>query len=222
VSPPPPDTPELRRCGETGWLLDLPDNDAVHRWAAAVRAAVLDGAIDGVTDVVPGLQTLLVSIDPARTTLAALRGRLADLEPQPLASDRAAHHVVEVHYDGQDLDEVARLTGLTPEGVVAAHTGTPWRVAFCGFAPGFSYLVGGDPRLRVPRRAEARLRVPAGAVAIAGEFSSVYPRVSPGGWQLLGHTDTTLWDAQADPPALLQPGATVEFRDVSGSRSGAR
>jgi KipI family sensor histidine kinase inhibitor len=98
---------------------------------------------------------------------------------------------------------------------VAAHTGTPWRVAFCGFAPGFSYLVGGDPRLRVPRRNEARVRVPAGAVAIAGEFSSVYPRVSPGGWQLLGHTDATLWDVDAEPPAVLLPGAVVEFRDVT-------
>ena len=97
--------------------------------------------------------------------------------------------------------------------MVAAHTGTPWRVAFCGFAPGFSYLVGGDPRLRVPRRDESRVRAPAGAVAIAGEFSSIYPRVSPGGWQLLGHTDATLWDPAADPPAVLRPGAVVTFRD---------
>jgi KipI family sensor histidine kinase inhibitor len=88
-------------------------------------------------------------------------------------------------------------------------------VAFCGFAPGYSYLVGGDDRLRVPRRNESRVRVPAGAVAIAGEFSAIYPRPSPGGWQLLGHTDAVLWDVDAEPPAVLRPGDTVEFRDVT-------
>ena len=124
--------------------------------------------------------------------------------------------MIEVRYDGEDLARGRPTSPGSPSAeVVAAHTGTPWRVAFCGFAPGFSYLVGGDPRLRVPRRDEARVRVPAGAVAIAGEFSSIYPRVSPGGWQLLGHTDAVLWDAAADPPAVLRPGAVVEFRDVT-------
>jgi KipI family sensor histidine kinase inhibitor len=203
--------PDLRRCGESGWLLDLEDNQSVHRWAAAVRGARLSG----VTEVVPGLNTLLVTIDPSLTTQKALRSALADLSPREHDNTTGDHHVIDVRYDGEDIDEVARLTGLTSAGVVAAHTGTPWRVAFCGFAPGFSYLVGGDPRLRVPRRDEARVRVPAGAVAIAGEFSSVYPRVSPGGWQLLGHTDATLWDVDAEPPAVLLPGALVEFRDVT-------
>ena len=202
--------PPMRRCGEIGWLLDLGDNESVHRWAAAVR----DAGPAGVADVVPGLTTLLVTIDPALTTQAALRGALAALDPgaHEASDDR---HVIDVRYDGEDLDEVGRLTGLSPAEVVAAHTGTPWRVAFCGFAPGYAYLVGGDPRLRVPRRDVPRVRVPAGSVAVAGEFSAVYPRVSPGGWQLLGRTDATLWDLQATPPAVLLPGATVEFRDVT-------
>jgi KipI family sensor histidine kinase inhibitor len=208
---PPASRPHLRRCGESGWLLDLADNQSVHRWAAAVRGARLAG----VTEVVPGLNTLLVTIDPSLTTQNALRSALANLDPGEHDSTTGEHHVIDVRYDGEDIDEVARLTGLTPAEVVAAHTGTPWRVAFCGFAPGFSYLIGGDPRLRVPRRNEARVRVPAGAVAIAGEFSSIYPRVSPGGWQLLGHTDATLWDVAAEPPAVLLPGAVVEFRDVT-------
>ena len=84
-----------------------------------------------------------------------------------------------------------------------------------GFAPGFAYLTGGDPRLSVPRRDDPRTTVPAGAVGLAGEYSGVYPRPSPGGWQLLGHTDAVLWDAAADPPALLRPGAVVQFRDVT-------
>ncbi len=202
--------PVLRRCGETGWLLELIDNAAVHRWAAAVRVA----GLPGVVEVVPGLTTLLVTMDPTHTTPANLRASLADLKPGADEVGGGAHHLIEVCYDGQDIDEVARLAGLTVEEIVAAHTGTPWRVAFCGFAPGFSYLVGGDPRLRVPRRNEARVRVPAGAVAIASEFSSVYPRPSPGGWQLIGHTDATLWDVESEPPAVLLPGETVEFRDV--------
>jgi KipI family sensor histidine kinase inhibitor len=95
--------------------------------------------------------------------------------------------------------------------VVSAHTATPWRVGFGGFAPGFAYLVGGDPRLEVPRRAEPRPSVPAGAVGLAGRYSGIYPRSSPGGWQLIGHTDAVLFDVDADPPALLQPGMTVRF-----------
>ena len=129
--------------------------------------------------------------------------------PRPVRRrDRAASHEVEipVRYDGPDLDDVAGLTGLSRAEVVAAHTGTPWRVAFGGFAPGFAYLVGGDPRLRVPRRDRPRPRCPPGAVGLAGEFSGVYPRSSPGGWQLIGTTDAVLWDVDRDPPALLAPG----------------
>jgi biotin-dependent carboxylase-like uncharacterized protein len=102
--------------------------------------------------------------------------------------------------------------------VVAAHTGTPWRVGFGGFAPGFAYLTGGDPRLHVARRAEPRTSVPAGSVGLAGEFSGVYPRSSPGGWQLIGRTDAVLWDAARTPPALLSAGAQVRFvaRDGGG------
>ncbi|HET7666432.1 MAG TPA: allophanate hydrolase subunit 1 [Mycobacterium sp.] len=203
--------PTLRPCGEEAWLLDLDDNRLVHRWAAAVR----DAELPGVREVVPGLTTLLVTLDPEVTNAATLRTALQTLTPGTEQPEDREHHVIDVRYDGEDLADVSRLTGLTVAEVVAAHTGTPWRVAFCGFAPGFSYLVGGDERLQVPRRDEARIRVPAGAVGIAGAFSSVYPRASPGGWQLLGHTDAVLWDVAADPPAVLRPGSLVEFRDVT-------
>jgi KipI family sensor histidine kinase inhibitor len=202
--------PALRRCGEHAWLLDLDDNRVVHRWAAAIRAAELAG----VREVVPGLTTLLVTFDPDLTNAPAMRDALETVEPGADETVDAEHHVIDVRYDGEDLNDVAKLTGLTVADVIAAHTASVWTVAFCGFAPGFSYLVGGDPRLYVPRRNEARVRVPAGAVAIAGAFSAVYPRVSPGGWQLLGHTDAVLWDADVDPPAVLRPGAMVRFREV--------
>jgi biotin-dependent carboxylase-like uncharacterized protein len=125
--------------------------------------------------------------------------------------------VLDVVYDGPDLDEVGDLTGLGRGGVVAAHTGTPWRVAFCGFSPGFGYLAGGDPRLHVPRRESPRAEVPSGAVGLAGEYSGVYPRRSPGGWQLIGRTDADLWDLRRDAPALLRPGMTVRFRPIRPS-----
>jgi KipI family sensor histidine kinase inhibitor len=154
-----------------------------------------------------------VSIDPNVTSLGRLRSGILDLRPSAAEVSQPRHHVIDVIYDGEDLAAVADLTGLTIREVVQAHTGTPWTVAFCGFAPGFAYLVGGDSRLQIPRRDEARVRVPAGSVAIAGAFSAVYPRVSPGGWQLLGRTEATLWDVGAESPSILSPGDAVTFRD---------
>ncbi len=182
-----------------------------------------------VTDVVPAARTVLL-LTREGTDLTALSAAVRSLPDSVRLTDgsdtrsgcrkpqRKSHEVeVVVRYDGPDLDEVAALTGLTRAEVVAAHTGTPWRVAFGGFAPGFAYLVGGDPRLHVPRRDRPRPSVPAGSVGLAGEFSGVYPRSSPGGWQLLGTTDAVLWDADREPPALLGPGTTVRFVDAAAS-----
>lgn len=127
---------------------------------------------------------------------------------------------IPVRYDGPDLLEVGELTGLGPAGVVAAHTGRVWTVAFCGFMPGFGYLVGGDPRLRVPRRNSARTRVPAGSVGLAGEYSGVYPRESPGGWQLIGRTTMPIFDLSWESPALLRPGRRVRFVEVPAEPAG--
>ena len=121
---------------------------------------------------------------------------------------------IAVVYDGDDLDEVARLTGLSTTEVVAAHTEQAWTVAFGGFAPGFGYLVGTDTRLHVSRRSSPRTSVPAGSVGLAGEFSGIYPRSSPGGWQLIGRTDAQLWNLDRDQPALLRPGISVRFEQA--------
>ncbi len=197
----------MRPYGDRAVLVELGGTDEVVAYAGAVRAA----DVEGVADVVPGARTVLVVARTPRD-LARVRQALAEVDPDP-RTERTSGDVVElpVVYDGPDLHEVARLTGLTPDEVVAAHTGTPWTVAFGGFAPGFAYLAGGDPRLHVPRRDEPRPRVPAGSVGLAGELSGVYPRESPGGWQLLGRTDVRLWDLDRDPPALLRPGAAVLF-----------
>jgi KipI family sensor histidine kinase inhibitor len=121
---------------------------------------------------------------------------------------------VPVVFDGPDLAEVAQLSGRSERDVVAALIGTELTVAFSGFAPGFGYLTGLPTDLHVPRRQTPRTRVPAGAVALAGPYAGVYPRSSPGGWQLVGNTDAVLFDVDRDPPALLVPGARVRFREV--------
>ncbi|ODU01399.1 MAG: allophanate hydrolase [Pseudonocardia sp. SCN 72-86] len=194
-------------CGDAAVLFEVGTLDEAVALAAAVRAAQLPVVVD----VVPAARTVLVVTEPG-ADLGALRRTVSDLPLAEAAEPREAEPVeIPVVYDGPDLDEIATLTGLTVDEVVAAHTGSSWRVAFAGFSPGFAYLVDGDPRLQVPRRDEPRTRVPAGAVGLAGEFSAVYPRATPGGWQLLGRTDAPLWDIDRDPPALLAPGDRVRF-----------
>ncbi|GAB3814365.1 5-oxoprolinase subunit PxpB [Micromonospora zhanjiangensis] len=207
-----PAGPLLRRAGRWSWLVEVdsgPAADRLHRHLAALRGR---GALPGVVDLVPGARTVLLdcaSPGPGRAELSRL---LAGWDRAVPATDAAGPVVrVPVRYDGPDLAEVAALTGRTPAGVVAAHTGTEFTVAFCGFSPGFGYLTGLPEWLRVPRRPEPRSAVPAGAVGLAGEYTGVYPRSSPGGWQLIGRTAVRLFDATRDPPALLAPGTRVRF-----------
>lgn len=198
--------------GDRALLLDLGDPEHALAWAEALRTA----PPTGVAEVVPGGATVLVVADE-RADVTALRATLTAYRPPAgaaVAGGQGPVVDVPVRYDGPDLDDVARLTGLDVDEVVAAHTEQTWRVAFAGFAPGFGYLVGEDDRLRVPRRASSRTAVPAGAVGLAEDYSGVYPRESPGGWQLIGHTDLVLWDLDRSPPALLVPGARVRFRAV--------
>lgn len=197
-------------CGDAGLLVELAGLEQAHGLASQV--ADLD--LDGILEVVPASRTVLVRVDPRTVTVADLARRIRVLDPSAGVGADPVEVEVPVTYDGADLDEVAERTGLTRGEVVAAHTGQVWTVAFAGFAPGFAYLVGGDERLHVPRRPEPRPAVPVGAVGLADRFSGVYPRRSPGGWQLIGRTDVAMWDLDRDPPALLVPGATVRFRDV--------
>jgi KipI family sensor histidine kinase inhibitor len=196
--------------GDQALLLQFDNTTDVLAWAAALREA----ALPGVLDIVPASRTVLLKLDGPRQQ-AAVRRRLRTLRVDagmvPTAP-AVEPMVIDVVYDGADLAEVADRTGLTTAQVINAHTATPWQVGFGGFAPGFAYLVGGDPRLSVPRRSEPRSSVPAGAVGLAGEFTGIYPRRSPGGWQLIGHTDVVLWDIDRPDPALLTPGMWVQFR----------
>jgi KipI family sensor histidine kinase inhibitor len=205
--------------GDQALLLEFDSTAEVLAWAEALREA----GLLGVLDIVPASRTVLLKLAgpryqaPTRQRLGKLRVTAESVSDAIAPVDGRADIEIDVVYDGADLDEVARLTGLTTDEVIAAHTGTPWRVGFGGFAPGFAYLIGGDEQLNVPRQSEPRTRVPAGSVALAGEFSGVYPRESPGGWQLIGRVAENiaeLWDVDRDPPALLRPGLWVQFREV--------
>jgi KipI family sensor histidine kinase inhibitor len=178
-----------------------------------------------VLDLVPAARTVLVVADPGRAgpqrlDLDQLAAELPGWELPPAADRTGAAVEVPVRYDGPDLDEVCRRTGLSRDEVVTRHTGADYLVAFCGFAPGFAYLAGLPPELHVPRRDDPRTAVPAGSVGLAGEFTGVYPRSSPGGWQLIGRTGLELWNPDRDPPALLAPGTAVRF--VAAEAAGER
>lgn len=204
----------LLPCGRTGLLVELDTLDEV----LDLYAALSEQTPDGVVDVVPAARTVLLHVDPAVTDLAQLEQAVCGIEPR--RGERPSGDLVEVPvvYDGADLQEVGSLTGWGADGVVERHTAVEWTVAFCGFAPGFGYLVAPGTEWDVPRRASPRTTVPAGSVALAGEFSAVYPRESPGGWQLIGGTDLVLFEVERDPPALLTPGTRVRFVDA-GHRS---
>jgi KipI family sensor histidine kinase inhibitor len=207
----------FRPCGDAALLVELDDLEQVM-----ALAADLDGArasTPAVIDLVPAARTILVRFDPARASEDAIAAWVTERAANPSTRSNSARRSTRplelaVTYDGADLDEVGELTGLGPDGVVAAHTGRTWTVAFLGFAPGFAYCTGGDSRLRVPRRDTPRERVPTGAVGLADDFTAVYPRASPGGWQIIGRTDAAVWDLQRDPPALLTPGTVVQFRST--------
>lgn len=179
----------------------------------ALQAALFEAPLPGQQDVLAAAETVMVR---AESPAAARRiGRtLLELDLAAPTPQDSGLVVIDTVYDGEDLAEVGQLTGLGVEGVIAAHCGQTWTVAFAGFAPGFGYMVGENQALEVPRRSSPRTAVPAGSVALAGNYSAVYPRRSPGGWQLIGRTGARMWDLDRPEPALASPGHRVRFRAV--------
>ncbi|MFB0633166.1 allophanate hydrolase subunit 1 [Streptomyces sp. AB3(2024)] len=192
----------------------LVEVDSAHE-VAALHAELLRrrdaGELEGVREVVPAARTVLLDGVPRPAALAA---RIAGWKVPPLAETEGPLVTVPVRYDGADLAEVAAAWGVARDEVAGLVGGTVFRVAFCGFAPGFGYLTGLPERLWLPRRATPRTAVPAGSLALAGEYAGVYPRSSPGGWQLIGSTDAVLWDPARDPAALFAPGVRVRFTEA--------
>lgn len=201
-----------------GHGLDPGVNARVHAAAHALRAAKLPGILD----IAPAYATLLLRFDPfvhaGRDELRhALSGALRAGDPAPAAGVWCEVEIP-VCYGGEhgpDLDAVAAHAGLSRDEVVARHAGAGYTVAMLGFAPGFPYLLGLDPALHVPRRANPRTRVPSGSVAIGGAQTGIYPRELPGGWHLIGRTPRALFDPARNPPCLLAPGDRVRFRTIT-------
>lgn len=204
--------PVVLRAGLRSWLVEVESGGAayaLHRYLAALRDR---GELPGVVDLVPGARTVLLDGDSRgvdRSHLLALLARWDGTDLDPMPGGRVVE--IPVTYDGADLDEVAGLTGLSRQEIVEAHTAGELSVAFCGFSPGFAYMTGIPASLQVPRLPVPRTAVPAGAVALAEEYTGVYPRKSPGGWRIIGHTSLTIWDESLPDPALLTPGTRVRF-----------
>lgn len=205
--------PRHRPFGDSGLLVELDDLPQVLALDRSLRA----DRPGGISDVIPAARTVLVRFDPDLVALQQVSWWIeaADQDDSEVATTPGSVQIP-VRYDGADLAGVAELTGLTIDDVIAQHTGAHFTVAFCGFAPGFAYLTGVPASLRVPRRASPRAEVPAGAVGLADEFSAVYPRASPGGWQLIGTTEMSMFDVDREPAVLLSPGLLVRFVAAPG------
>jgi KipI family sensor histidine kinase inhibitor len=193
--------------GDRALLVEVADGAV-----GGIRAVLENVPLPGQVDLVAAARTVLVVLDrsPADTDLARLR-QLAALPP---TDDDAGSVTLDIVFDGPDLADVARLAGRSESDLVEVLTAVELTVAFTGFAPGFGYLTGLPPDLHVPRRNTPRTRVPAGSLGLAGPYAGIYPRASPGGWQLVGRTDAVLFDVERDPPALLRPGTRVRFRSA--------
>lgn len=196
----------LRPFGPRAWLIDELEDPI--GWAAGL----VEAALPGVEAIIPSERAVTVRTE--RRQHDALGPMLEVIEGVPTRNSVAEPLTIDVVYDGADLADLAEATGVSIAEIVRLHTGGRYRVAFCGFSPGFGYLRGLDERLHVPRRSSPRTSVPAGSVGVAAGYTCIYPSASPGGWHLIGHTTRELWNVDDDPPALMQPGRVVRFREA--------
>ncbi|HJP59557.1 MAG TPA: 5-oxoprolinase subunit PxpB [Gemmatimonadaceae bacterium] len=212
-------TPRVHPLGDAGITIELGGERSpellrqIHAAARQLRSA----GIDSIQDVVPAYLTLTVFYDPLRKSFAEMSNQLLDAlttKSDSRHSETVTHHTIPVRYDGMDLNAVATSCGVTAEEVIHLHTARTYTVDLLGFVPGFAYLSELDPRLQIDRRPQPRPRVAAGSVAIAATQTAVYPLDTPGGWHIIGSTDTILFEATRDPPAMLKAGDTVRFERV--------
>ncbi|MFF7332389.1 allophanate hydrolase subunit 1 [Streptomyces sp. NPDC090306] len=200
----------VRPAGDAALLVEVASGEEARALHAELCRRRAEGLLTA-REIVPAARTVLLDglDDPAR-----LASELSASAVPPAPSRPARTVEIPVRYDGPDLADVAALWKVPVPEVARIHAGTEFTVAFCGFAPGFGYLTGLPERFAVPRRATPRTAVPVGSVALAGPYTGVYPRASPGGWQLVGTTDAVLWDHARVPAALLSPGTRVRFVPV--------
>ncbi len=194
-------------CGEHALLIELDD----ERSAMATYRTLLDAKLPGILEIVPAERTVLVTVVRDTKPLALLAQQLSTLSLRSVFAVDGGEVRLEVTYDGPDLDFACEFTEMGASELIDWHCSQLWSVAFCGFAPGFGYLTSDQWEKSVPRQPESRLKVRAGAVGLAGRYCGVYPAESPGGWRIIGHTSTRMWDLDRQSPALLVPGMRVAF-----------
>lgn len=195
-------------------IVELRDLDETLALFDALSASPLTG----IEEIIPAARTLMIRFRPGLTDAKTLAQHIqrCDLAGQQRGTGRTV--TIPVDYQGEDLPEVAEKLGISVQEVIRRHTENPYTVAFVGFAPGFAYMVSKTAQLHVPRRSTPRTKIPAGSVALAGEFSGIYPQASPGGWQIIGQTPLKMWDIERNEPALLLPGSNVHFVDMAASK----
>lgn len=169
-----------------------------------------------IREMIPAAQTILVYFDRWKIQAKFLMDWIAQQPVHDQTLDVGRERVVDVCYDGEDLAPLADQLGWSVTELIQRHTQSHWQVAFIGFAPGFAYLVSPEQQFQnIPRLSSPRKKVPVGSVALANDYTGIYPKDSPGGWQLIGRTTSRMWDELRDPPALLLPSDRVVFRDVT-------
>ena len=211
--------PRFLAAGDRGLVVELGDTiDAeLNAHVRALDEALLASPFPGYQEAIPSYRSLLVFYEPSSISFDGARKHvhrlLTALDPSKLPTSPLKE--IPTVYDGEDLDDVSRQTGMTREGVIRLHSETEYRVYMVGFTPGFAYLGLTDPKLDLRRRATPRTRVPAGSVAIAMRQTGIYPSAAPGGWHLLGRAEPrTLFDPKATPPSFFVPGDRVKFVPV--------
>lgn len=203
----------IRPVGAHALLLECADTAEVEAWRAELWRRRSSGELTAV-EIVPAARTVLVDGIPDPAEAAK---QIQQWTPAPASAAETGPEVeIPTRYDGPDLADVAAAWAVSVPEAVRRISGAELQVAFCGFAPGFAYLVGLPESWAVPRLPSPRPRVPAGSVALAGAYAGIYPSESPGGWRLVGHTDVSLFDVRRDPPARLMPGVRVRLVDIDG------
>jgi KipI family sensor histidine kinase inhibitor len=170
----------------------------------------------GIKDLIPAAKTILVFFNELDTQFKVLVNWISGLSFGKSQQQNAKEVIIPICYNGEDLQQVAELQGLSVAEVIRLHQQSLWNVAFIGFAPGFAYMSSPDhPFTDIPRLSVPRKKIPSGSLGLAGKYSGIYPKDSPGGWQLIGSTTEKMWDLERKNPALLLPGMTVHFEDVT-------
>lgn len=204
---------DIEPLGDRALTIRLGDTMDLALASLARNVASRLRVVPGVIEAVPGYATVSIFYDSDHASIRAAIDRIMRTGTEEAIAGR--EHVIPVRYDGPDLDDVARRTGLSVSDVIERHAARVYTAYLVGFVPGWAYLGDLDPALELPRRDEPRKRVPAGSVAIAGKQTGVYPLDTPGGWHLIGHTNTPMFDPMADPPTTLAAGDRVRFVPAS-------